>query len=109
MLVPPQTAFPNPVNLGMTFDTALAEAVGTAIGDEARAIFNARISGSGLCLSPVLNQARDPRWGRSYESYGEDPFAISSLGAAYIRGMQYGPGTILRGEYTHRVKFSFPT
>ena len=95
------TAFPNPVNLGMSFDAGLLEAVGTAIGDEARALWNAGLAGNGglaagsgglLCLSPVLNVARDPRWGRSYESYGEDPFAISHLSAAYIRGLQYGPG-----------------
>ena len=49
-------------------------------------------SGGLLCLAPVLNVARDPRWGRSYESYGEDPFAIARLGASYVRGLQYGPG-----------------
>ena len=65
------SAFPNPVNLGMTFDTALVESVGSAIGDEARALWNAAMLGKGgltagsgglLCLSPVLNVARDPRW-----------------------------------------------
>ena len=80
------TAFPNPVNLGMTFDTALVEEVATAIGDEARALWNAgqdsagglsRGSGGLLCLSPVLNVARDPRWGRSYESYGTAMALIS--------------------------------
>jgi beta-glucosidase len=95
------SAFPNPVNLGMSFDTALVEEVASAIGDEARALWNAGQTGAGglsrgsgglLCLSPVLNVARDPRWGRSYESYGEDPLAISRLGAAYIQGLQYGPG-----------------
>jgi beta-glucosidase len=86
------TAFPNPVNLGMTFDPQLVEAVGSAIGDEARALWNANLGGfTGLCLSPVLNVARDPRWGRNYESYGEDPFLIFSLGQRYIAGLQYGP------------------
>lgn len=55
------SAFPNPVNLGMSWDTELVEAVGTAIGDEKRALFNAKLSAGSLCLSPVLNQARDPR------------------------------------------------
>ena len=48
----------------MTFDTSLVEAVGSAIGDEARAFWNANGNGGGaslLCLSPVLNLARDPR------------------------------------------------
>ena len=95
------SAFPNPVNLGMSFDRRLVEAIGTAIGDEARALWNAGQNRAGgiphgagglLCLSPVLNVARDPRWGRSYESYGEDPLAITKLGQAYIRGLQFGPG-----------------
>ena len=49
----------------MTFDTSLVEAVGSAIGDEARAFWNTNGNGGGaslLCLSPVLNLARDPRW-----------------------------------------------
>lgn len=73
------SSFANPVNLGMTFDADLVGEVGSAIGDEARALWNAQLVGAGglsagtgglLCLSPVLNVARDPRWGRSYESYG---------------------------------------
>ena len=87
------SSFPNPVNLGMTFDASLVEAVGSAICDEARALWNAGKRGAGgmsagsgglLCLSPVLNVARDPRWGRSYESYGEDPLAIYTLGEACL-------------------------
>lgn len=53
------SAFPNPVNLGMSWDKELVEAVGSAIGDEKRSFYNAKAPGSGvLCLSPVLNVAR---------------------------------------------------
>ena len=72
------TAFPHTVNLGNMFDKAMVRRVGSAIGDEARAALNAglrgelpsRYAGQADCLSPVLNIARDPRWGRSrsYES-----------------------------------------
>lgn len=55
------SAFPNPVNLGMSWDRELVELVGTAIGDEARSFYNAKHGSSVLCLSPVLNVARDPR------------------------------------------------
>ena len=88
----PSTAFPLPVALGATFDVDLVEEVASAIGDEARALYNAGELPSMHCLGPVLNLARDPRWGRSYESYGEDPTLIAALGAAYVRGMTAGPG-----------------
>jgi beta-glucosidase-like glycosyl hydrolase len=92
------TAFPHTVNLGNMFDPALVRRVGSAIGDEARAALNAGLRGEmppseGArpdCLSPVLNLARDPRWGRSYESFGEDPTAVGINGAAYLRGLQNG-------------------
>jgi beta-glucosidase-like glycosyl hydrolase len=86
------TAFPLPVNLGSSFDTSLVEEVASAIGDEARALYNIGETSSMHCLGPVLNLARDPRWGRSYESYGEDPFLIARLGEAYVHGMTTGPG-----------------
>lgn len=50
-------------------------------------------------MSPVLNVGRDPRWGRNYESFGEDPFLISELGAAYIRGVQSGLPTDPPSKY----------
>ena len=92
------TAFPHTVNLGNMFDPALVRRVGSAIGDEARAALNAglrgemppQFAGQADCLSPVLNVARDPRWGRSYESFGEDPTAVGINGAAYLRGLQNG-------------------
>ena len=56
----PSTAFPLPVALGATFDVDLVEEVASAIGDEARALYNAGELPSMHCLGPVLNLARDP-------------------------------------------------
>ena len=97
------TAFPLPVGLGSSFDIELVRSVATAISDEARAYFNAKIPthgyhGVGLsatCLGPNLNVARDARWGRNVEAFSEDPRLIAELGVAYIQAMQgIGNGTL---------------
>ena len=93
---PLSSAFPLPINLGSTFDIELVHEVATAISDEARAYFNHRHASQGFlasgitctCLAPNLNVARDSRWGRNYETFGEDPSLISALGVAYINAMQ---------------------
>ncbi len=83
------TVFPQAIGLASTWDPELVGRVATAISTEARALYN---QGSfGLTLwSPVINIARDPRWGRTQEAYGEDPFLASRLAVAYVRGIQ-GP------------------
>lgn len=83
------TVFPQAIGLASTWDPALLHRVATAISTEARALFN---TGSfGLTLwSPVINLGRDPRWGRTQEGYGEDPFLASRLAVAYVTGIQ-GP------------------
>jgi beta-glucosidase len=81
------TNFPVPIGLASTWDTALVERVFTVAAREARA------RGSQQVLSPVLDLARDPRWGRTEETYGEDPHLTSEIGLAAIRGYQgSGPG-----------------
>jgi beta-glucosidase len=81
------TSFPQAVAMGSTWDPALIYRVGTAISDEARA-YNVK-SGKGLTYwSPTINIARDPRWGRNEESYSEDPYLLSCMGVAFIKGMQ---------------------
>lgn len=77
-----RTVFPQAIALAATFNTALVEKVGRAIGREARA------SGVHFCLSPVLDLARDPRWGRVEEGYGECPFLTSQMAVAMVLGMQ---------------------
>jgi beta-glucosidase len=81
------TAFPQAIALASTWDPALVERVFTAAALEARA------RGANWVLTPVLDVARDPRWGRTEETMGEDPFLVSRLGVAAVRGLQgRGPG-----------------
>ncbi len=76
------TSFPQALGLASTWDPALVHQVFTAAGDEAGA------TGAGQVFSPVLDIARDPRWGRTEETYGEDPFLASRMGVAAIEGLQ---------------------
>jgi beta-glucosidase len=76
------TSFPQALGLAAMWDPALVKRVFAAVGDEAGS------RGSGQVFSPVLDMARDPRWGRTEEGYGEDPYLISRLGVAAIEGLQ---------------------
>ena len=76
------TLFPAQINVGCTWDPELAEQMASVIGQETRAV------GINSAMSPVIDVSRDPRWGRTYETYGEDPYLISQMGIHYIRGMQ---------------------
>ena len=78
------TNFPVPIGLASTWDPALVEKVFTVAAREARS------RGAQQVLSPVIDLARDPRWGRTEETYGEDPHLVSEIGLAAIRGYQ-GP------------------
>ncbi|MGK9367447.1 glycoside hydrolase family 3 C-terminal domain-containing protein [Melioribacter sp. Ez-97] len=81
------TSFPQAIALGATWEPDLVYRIATAISDEARA-FN-KLKGKGLTYwSPTINIARDPRWGRNEESYGEDPYLLSRMGVEFIKGMQ---------------------
>ncbi len=83
------TSFPQAVAMGATWDPDLVHRVASAISDEARAL-NV-IEGKGLTYwSPTINIARDPRWGRNEESYGEDPYLLSRMAVAFVTGMQGG-------------------
>jgi beta-glucosidase len=85
---PDSTTFPQCIGLGATFDPELVERIGGAIAAEMRAV------GVHLSLSPVLCLARDPRWGRTEETFGEDPWLAGSMGEAYVRGMQGNLGPL---------------
>lgn len=76
------TSFPQPIALAATFDTALIESLYTMTAEEAR------VRGTHQALTPVVDVARDPRWGRVEETFGEDPYLISRMGVAAIRGFQ---------------------
>lgn len=89
------TVFPQVIAMAATWDPALMERVASAIGDEARAKHNQSPAGRyrGLVFwSPCINLARDPRWGRVEECYGEDPYLTARMAVAYVRGMQ-GPAS----------------
>ena len=96
------TSFPQAVGMAAMFDDELLGQIASAIGDEARAKYNAlsregdRDIYHGLTMwSPNVNIFRDPRWGRGQETYGEDPFLTSKLGTAFVRGLQ-GEGETLK-------------
>ncbi|GAB4216860.1 MAG: glycoside hydrolase family 3 N-terminal domain-containing protein [Roseiflexaceae bacterium] len=76
------TVFPQGIGLAATWNPALVEQVAGVIRDQMRAV------GARLGLAPVLDVARDPRWGRVEETYGEDPLLAGVLGTAYVRGLQ---------------------
>ena len=76
------TSFPQPIALAATFNPALIEKLFTMTAAETRA------RGAHQALTPVVDVARDPRWGRVEETYGEDPYLVSQLGIAAVRGFQ---------------------
>jgi beta-glucosidase-like glycosyl hydrolase len=76
------TVYPAAIAWGATFDPGLVERMAAAIGRDMAAV------GVHQGLSPVLDVVRDYRWGRVEETMGEDPYLVSVLGAAYVRGLQ---------------------
>ena len=108
----PTTMFPVPISMAATWDPQLTHDVAAAIADEGRAVYNywptvtgnseavrgqgvtvtadgKRISHNGLVYrSPVINMDRDPRWGRIWETFGEDPLLASRTTVAYVQGTQ---------------------
>jgi beta-glucosidase len=76
------TVFPQAIGLSATWDTALMNKVANAIADEAKE------RGIRQILSPVINIASDVRWGRTEETYGEDPFLTSAMGVAFVSAFE---------------------
>ncbi len=84
------TIFPQALGLAATFNPALIHDVAAATADEARAKYDpagSRYRGITLWC-PTVNMARDPRWGRVEETFGEDPFLASRIGVAFVKGLQ---------------------
>jgi beta-glucosidase len=79
---PEGTSFPQPIGLGGTFDPDLVERLYAMTAAEARA------RGTHQALTPVVDVAREPRWGRVEETFGEDPYLVSRMGVAAVRGFQ---------------------
>lgn len=91
------TVFPQAIGLASMWDAPLMYRIATAISDEARAKWNLLDVGKKQLLkfndlltfwSPVVNMARDPRWGRTQECYGEDPYLSGTLGVQFVKGLQ---------------------
>ena len=76
------TSFPQPIGLAGTFNPALVESLYAMTAAEARA------RGTHQALTPVVDVARDARWGRVEETFGEDPYLVSCMGVAAVRGFQ---------------------
>lgn len=79
---PDGTSFPQPIALGASFNPELVEQLFTMTAMETR------LRGAHHALTPVVDVAREPRWGRVEETYGEDPYLVSRLGIAAVRGFQ---------------------
>ncbi len=86
------TIFPQAIGLACTWEPALIRQMAGIAAREARSV------GVAQALSPDLDLAREPRWGRVEETYGEDPYLCSRMGVAYIQGIQ-GPGPVVDHEH----------
>lgn len=91
------TVFPQAIAMAATWSPSLIYEVSSAISDEARAKWNFYNRGKDqkdvysdmlTFWSPTINMARDPRWGRTPETYGEDPFLTSKIGVSFVKGLQ---------------------
>ena len=82
------TSFPQPIGMSASWNTELIRKAGEVTGTEARVLYH-RHPDRGLSRwAPTVDLERDPRWGRTEEGYGEDPFLTGEMSAAYVRGMQ---------------------
>ena len=80
------TSFPNSVAAGATWDPELIKKETSVIADEARG-FNHGLIFTLTYWSPVVEPTRDPRWGRTAETFGEDPFLVSMIGSGFVQGL----------------------
>ncbi|MGH9345276.1 MAG: glycoside hydrolase family 3 protein, partial [Terriglobia bacterium] len=84
----PTTQFPEASGLGETWDPALLQKIAAQEGYEARYIFQSYDRGGLIVRAPNADLARDPRWGRIEESYGEDPYFDGTMAVAFVKGLQ---------------------
>ncbi len=93
------TSFPVEIGQGSTWDPELINEIGKVEGQEARALGYTNV------YSPEMDIARDPRWGRVPSTYGEDPYLLSKLGAAMVKGLQ---GEHVVSTLKHFAVYSIP-
>ncbi len=97
------SCFPMPLALASTFEPELAEKMGAVIRRQMLAV------GARQTLAPVVDVARDARWGRCEETFGEDTYLVSRMGVAYVRGVQGDDltrGVICTGKHFAGYSFS---
>jgi len=82
LMIKDATLFPSPLNYAATWNPTLIGRVGEMIGAQARSI------GCHQGLAPVLDVSRDPRWGRTEETFGEDPYLVGVMACHYVQGLQ---------------------
>ena len=97
-MAPDATMFPVPIALAGAFDRDLVQRVNRVIAREMRA------HGSHLALSPVVDIARDPRWGHIEETFGEDPYLCAEMGVASVLGLQGEGRTLAPGRVFATLK-----
>src|SRR5437773_1386447 len=95
---PEATSFPQAIGLASTWNPDLVERAFAAVAREVRA------RGAQQVLAPVVDVARDPRWGRFEETYGEDPYLVARLGLAAVRGLPGRGRTIPAGRVIATLK-----
>lgn len=76
------TSYPQPIGLAATFNPCLVEEIYSSVAEDTRA------RGAHQALTPVVDVLRDPRWGRVEETFGEDPYLVTQMGIAAVRGFQ---------------------
>ncbi|MBC7185966.1 MAG: glycoside hydrolase family 3 protein, partial [Calditrichaeota bacterium] len=86
------TSYPQAIALASTFDPDLVQKVFAAVAEDVR------MRGAHQVLAPVVDVARDPRWGRVEETFGEDPYLVAQMGLAVVRGLQ-GDGSFEDGRH----------
>jgi beta-xylosidase len=90
------TVFPQAIGVASTWEPELAKALADAVRVQLRAM------GAHQGLSPVLDVCRDPRWGRTEETFGEDPHLVARMGTAFVRGLQgadLGEGVVATAKH----------
>ncbi|MCL2488502.1 MAG: glycoside hydrolase family 3 C-terminal domain-containing protein [Oscillospiraceae bacterium] len=95
------TSFPYSLSMAASWDRELVREIASAISDEARGFSLHPTWNWGLnFFSPTINMARDPRWGRNHESYGEDTFLTSQIGLGFVTGFQSDTGKFIKASTT---------
>lgn len=84
----PSTVFPQPIGMSSMFDDELMYKIGEIAGNEFRAYYNRDGKGGLMVWGPTVDMERDPRWGRTEEAYGEDPYLTGRMTIGYTKGLR---------------------